>query len=527
MPWAECDELGNSLSRIARMYRRSPRLVLPLTRRFQTPWWASYGGARPGNSNTSLCQRPFFVACHLHSSRRDGDGSSNTKTHNSRIGNWPQREATPLADEPKPIKRSIFNELFPDADLDSPPKENATVSAREKRENQAFRESPAREVLDKEDLISWLEGQRAQAGLDYNSLPPRDYMPAMLVLWNASKSLAESDFYRVGRQGEHVHGWNGSIRKVVQLFDVNTLEPLDSYFIFFTSRAAARAYKSQADALFGPLRHATSQDLSSPMFYAPFETLFNSDPNSVGQTFTLAPPSPAPLSLKLYALPGSTEARVQPYTVEHILAAASVWSSGSAGGSAANGAASTSPSHHQYVIVSLEGGAVDTSTLRDLVHQDGQVRNLAWDLTDLKPYFARKLSESRPDSKRKPKKVLNNKSNGKAKEAQLATGLVEEQLGPTSDASDATAQSNHGGCGSDEQTKGTDTDGGSGSNASRKTERLAKSARFVLSFRDALEARRFVRSWHRREFPLSSSNSPESSSGQQTQSITFNAIMPF
>ncbi|ROT39410.1 hypothetical protein SODALDRAFT_332853 [Sodiomyces alkalinus F11] len=541
MPWAERGDLGNSFSRIARMYPRSPRLVLPPTIRCRTPrtssWAPSCGSVRPGNSSANLCLRPFSVLGHLHSSRGHGDSPANLRTRVNRSrndsghgnGNGPWREAAPIADERRPAKGSIFNELFPDADLDSPPKEGAALAgpAKESRETPAFRASPAREVLDKEDLVSWLEAQRAQAGLDDSSLPPRDYMPAMLVLWNASKSLAESDFYRVGRQGEHVHGWNGSIRKVVQLFDVNTLEPLDSYFIFFTSRAAARAYKLQAHALFGPLRHATSQQLSSPLFYGPFPTGSDSDPDQ--QTFTLAPPSPAPLSLKLYALPGSTEARIQPFTIEHILAAsASIPSLGSTGKGSTNTATSASSSNHQHVIVSLEGGAVDVPTLLGLVRQDGQERNLAWDMTDVKPYFARKYSEPRPDSKRKQKKAVKNKSNGKAPEIEATNGETRGQLGLSSEASDGALEGGDGAYGIDKGTRGTDAGGDCGFNGNMKTEGPVKSARFVVSFRDALEARRFVRTWHRREFSLSSPTSLESTPNQQQiQGITVNAIIPW
>lgn len=37
--------------------------------------------------------------------------------------------------------------------------------------------------------------------------------PAILELNSASKSLLESDFYRLGRQGQHLHGWASGIVK--------------------------------------------------------------------------------------------------------------------------------------------------------------------------------------------------------------------------------------------------------------------------------------------------------------------------
>lgn len=194
------------------MYPWSPRLGFPLPSRYRIPWWRASGGLSTEKSRANICTRPFSATCHLHSSHRDGDDSY-IRTHDDHTGNGPWREPTPLADQPRLTKSTIFDELFPDADFDSMSEKDSSLSVREQRPTSAFRESPVCEVLDKGDLVSWLERQRKQARLDCTSLPPRDHMPAMLVLWNASKSLAESDFYRVGCQSDHVHGWNGSIRK--------------------------------------------------------------------------------------------------------------------------------------------------------------------------------------------------------------------------------------------------------------------------------------------------------------------------
>lgn len=44
--------------------------------------------------------------------------------------------------------------------------------------------------------------------------------PAILELNSASKSLLESDFYRLGHQGQHLHGWASGIVKGMRSFEL-------------------------------------------------------------------------------------------------------------------------------------------------------------------------------------------------------------------------------------------------------------------------------------------------------------------
>lgn len=81
----------------------------------------------------------------------------------------------------------------------------------------------------------------------------------MLILSDLSRSLAQSDFYRLAPQGQHVAGWAGGIIKIVQSITANTRETRGQYFLFFNSRADAAAYRDHIDAL---LRN-TDADLSS------------------------------------------------------------------------------------------------------------------------------------------------------------------------------------------------------------------------------------------------------------------------
>ncbi|CRK38062.1 hypothetical protein BN1708_020441, partial [Verticillium longisporum] len=90
---------------------------------------------------------------------------------------------------------------------------------------------------------------------------------------------------------------------------------------------------------------------------------------------TLAPPSPAPLNLKLYALPPSTAARLGAFTLAKTLPAPEKSVEGA-----------------QRVVVSLQGGALPPAAFWGLVRRDGEERNLAWDVLEMQPYFAQKAS---------------------------------------------------------------------------------------------------------------------------------------
>lgn len=60
-----------------------------------------------------------------------------------------------------------------------------------------------------DELRAWLENavsEVREAGNDEDG-------PTVLVLSNASRSLVESDFYRLAPQGRHVDGWAGGITK--------------------------------------------------------------------------------------------------------------------------------------------------------------------------------------------------------------------------------------------------------------------------------------------------------------------------
>lgn len=195
---------------------------------------------RPRSLPRCNCRRPLTAAAPLRVSAADDhahkrSGGSRKSGQNQRPGLDTGKSGS--LKHPSTPRVSIFRELFPDVDVGTAARDDARSGARggQPRQDRAAsrrdgaavaadasrRGSLWRESLDEDDLRSWLraefeaaeKAEEAHADAQPHALPHRDQMPAMLVLYNASKSLAESDFYRIGRQGEHLEGWNGSISK--------------------------------------------------------------------------------------------------------------------------------------------------------------------------------------------------------------------------------------------------------------------------------------------------------------------------
>ncbi|EFX02964.1 hypothetical protein CMQ_2893 [Grosmannia clavigera kw1407] len=88
--------------------------------------------------------------------------------------------------------------------------------------------------------------------------------PTVLVLSGATASLLPSDFFRIApraarRSDEHVDGWaaaGGGLYKIVQDRDPATLTPRGRYFLYFGAPAAALAYAQEVRDLHGLARRA-------------------------------------------------------------------------------------------------------------------------------------------------------------------------------------------------------------------------------------------------------------------------------
>ncbi|KAK1594311.1 uncharacterized protein LY79DRAFT_589163 [Colletotrichum navitas] len=342
---------------------------------------------------------------------------------------------------------SLFNELFSNRDLG--PVASGGTSGRAEAEQHL---SEDRHV-NHDDLQSWLDslpkGDADTAADAATTAMSSTTRPAMLVLSNASPNLQESDFYRIGPQGHHLDGWSSSIRKVMQAYDYSTLEPMNRYFILFDSYAAAESYQKEAQR-----RHAAARrsllSATAPLASSSRAVEGGSAPSP--SIFTLAPPSRAPLSLHLYKLDRATEARLGTFSVQGLLSMTP----------------EPPPRANSHVILCVDGGTVDQRMLTHWLRRDGRERNLGWPVQHMRPYFAPKVDD---------RTVAPDEAQEVDDEPGWRDGDGDDDAPPPL-----------------VDSEGKRKGGGPDENA--------MSARFVLSFPDVHEARRFVRAWHRREFVL-------------------------
>lgn len=352
---------------------------------------------------------------------------------------------------------SIFTELFSAPE----PTPGAAAGGRSQAEKQLYEDRH----INHDDLQSWLDSlpksdpaaaDNGNATTATSSSSPSSSSStamvdrsAMLILSNASPNLQESDFYRIGPQGHHLDGWSTSIRKVMQAYDYSTLEPMGRYFILFDSYAAAASYQKEAQR-----RHAAvRRSLLSPA--APLTSISASHAEAGGSAssiFTLAPPSRAPLSLHIYKLDRATEARLGTFSIQGLLSMTP----------------EPPPRANSHVILSVDGGTIDQRMLTYWLRRDARERNLGWPVQHMRPYFALKVDS----------RAIAPGDNPDADESEWRYGDDDDAPPPLVD------------------SEGQQRGGG-------VPDENASSARFVLSFPDVHEARRFVRAWHRKEFVLS------------------------
>ena len=237
-------------------------------------------------------------------------------------------------------------------------------------------------------------------------------------------------------------------------------------------------YQTEAERSHWPDAPA-KHDISLPHYGLLASLAHSASPASL---FTLSSSPTAPLGLKLHSLPPSTATRLKAFTVDGILANAAPPKSDQSKTPPAGNA-----EWGHRIIFALEGGALDLPSLLEIFHRDGEQRNLQWDITRVHPYLPLKLRAATQRGARKQKSVQT--SQNEASESPRGTEGANDP--------DAGAES-------------------------------TKSRRFVVSFGDVHEARRFVRVWHRRELelpvPLNTANGASTLDTWHT--LTTNVITP-
>lgn len=214
---------------------------------------------------------------------------------------------------------------------------------------------------------------------------------------------------------------------VIQSRDTNTLEPLGTYFIIFSSDEAARAYLDQTIHLHRLARVNSGSLQSATLPPPPGYLRPGEDVKTALRTFSLVP-GHGKLSISLATRP------FKPSILQML----------NEGGTA--GIARLQTKGEGMVRFSVDIGQISYSELKTAIRDDGKRRNLLWDLNE--DWFS-SLARNQQDD------------------------VTEDLLGDSTSDTDQLA-----------------------------TKRAYRApARYVLSFRDRYEARRFVREWHRRPFP--------------------------
>ncbi|KAK4148647.1 hypothetical protein C8A00DRAFT_38779 [Chaetomidium leptoderma] len=298
----------------------------------------------------------------------------------------------------------------------------------------------------------------------------------VLILNCASRSLVESDFYRLAPQGQHVTGWASGITKVVQSISAVTREPRGQYFVFFDTRAAAEAYRSSLNHQLGLAKLAQrsnptpeAEPVTTPFTLLPPQLryrpqlipateLLNAITKATWNETGVARPSPP--GTKPTRDGGSASPRQQPSspTIPYLLArhldhnrleADMSWS----------------------VLVRLAGSKVSVGDMIQAIDADGAERNLPWRLVEERPdvdYWPRQVQTLRSGSGK-----IGFRESAEHVKGEEGEGEGEEEGSPSVVVRTAAAEP-------------------------PMTQQYGYT-RFVVTFADTAEARRFARTWHRRE----------------------------
>lgn len=343
--------------------------------------------------------------------------------------------------------QSLLAELFPE--------ETKVAVAEERREGPG---SPGRIPIPHVPLISVNDSgtERHSTGIS----PVRrvrakgpDLTPksTVLELRYASKSLTEEDFRTLIPRGVHMHEWTqrGEFVKVIPKRDPWTLEQTGNYYIVFNSEENAKAYKQHVSHVHDLAKQHTPTSLTSEIAPPPGYTINGEDVSSLVQSYALIPPQQ-----KLFL-----QYLVAPFTPLQ----QNIFKRGGYAqilGEGREGAA-------QVLVVFLEGRQPSYFEISDAVHLDGKRRGLEWKLLPGETAI-------RKVDRREPKKK---------EEASLFDRDFEME-GEVDVLSELEAE---------------------GGKRKRTAQDRAKAPtygqRWILSFENVEEAKRFALQWHGRAFP--------------------------
>ena len=264
----------------------------------------------------------------------------------------------------------------------------------------------------------------------------------VLVFSCASRTLALSDFIRLSPHGKHIEGWTSGIVRVIPGRNPSTLERTNHYFLVFSTSAAAAGYAeniSRIHALARKWMPQRPQDIGVPTPGVEIGK-HGEDVGALVRSYTLLPNTQQKVFMRRLQKPyRPAMARVVETGAYHNVLAQEKDRPG-----------------ENLVLFQLDEGLMSGRDLMKFIEADGRRRNLNWRL-----------------------------------EGNAEGDIKQYGGGGKNDASR-----------SEEEWADEEGEENSGEKRERRRRRSVESAsvfpRHIVRFRDAVEAKRFVRAWHTR-----------------------------
>lgn len=316
----------------------------------------------------------------------------------------------------------------------------------------------------------------------------------VITIWGISHSLIETDFYRIIPESKHVEGWAGGLIKIVQARELLNQKPLGRYYLMFHSRPSAVAYAEEArrlHALSRKLLHPSGTGLSPPrgrLDDAPVDPqpFISKEEEAAVRSFTLCSPD-APINLKIEIL---TTTKIREIAADGVITDVVQ-------------ALQTEADIPAKVLVTvtLPGGAspepgkhgLSTDDLWLTLRDDGRERGVPWSLVN--------LTEGIMPVKTRPK-MRPGEMPGETNELFFEAEPVAAELGLGKSGSHKDEDEDE-----DEGLPGNPMGESTSSSTPKNNDDVLDDGanqdperynRFILSFIQRSQAKRFVRCWHKR-----------------------------
>ena len=281
--------------------------------------------------------------------------------------------------------------------------------------------------------------KRTSPAIDPHTLRQR-LAATVLVIECASPTLSLSDFIRLSPRGEHIEGWTSGIIRVIPARDPETLARQSHYFLLFSTAAAAAAYRDNITRLHTLSKRWTPRSPLSRQPPPPGMVVDGEDVSALVNAFTILP------SCQKYLFSHVMTKPYRPAVARMI----------ETGGYHPLITPQADRQGENLVLLSLDRGTMSAFELGVAIGLDGKERNLQWRLEGSEEDIV--LLGSRSD----PKRVQQEEEEEEEEEEGERVGGQRRER--------------------------------------REKKEVRRPPRFIVKFKDTVEARRFVRAWHSRIF---------------------------